>query len=1140
MSGRPDPATDAAPPPITPLRTPGTGKPNQQEIDAAQAAAARGDDRAVHHALQALGAAVRTALGDLPIPLLAVQTHFSLLHGTASPAAWAHALAGFHHDRPAPAADHGGGNFPGDAAAVLLARDAIRQARRGAAAARAAPIAASIALRPSTAPWAVLADRDDLLGLPACLDTWGRGRVGVGATVAMTGGEVVLLAPDEHAYAALCRLLSWRHEEPAGWRAWCDDRAAGLPLVGVVALVRDARDGARLARVGAEPWWRSGLRPEQRDAPFPIACAPLLPHLGGDRAAAPVLAAMRTRGTVAEEPGGDALVDLVGLPAAYAGWEDQLAAGAALRARCAYAPGAPGPDGQPVFHLPPLPTEFGDGDGDADAALRRLAEDGLARRYDAGARAAARERLERELAVIAGKRFAGYILTVWSIARGRRTCGRGSAASSIVCYCLGITNVDPIAYHLLFERFLAPERVDPPDIDVDFAWDERDEVLADTFRRFDPAHTAMVATHLHLHEDGALREAARAFGLADTAIGAIQARRADLARYGMLRDGDATPPPGPWPRVLAAARTLVGAPRHLGVHCGGVVITRTPIRELVPVHRAAKMIDDRPAAYAVPAIAWEKDGAEALGLIKIDLLGNRSLAVIRDCLDDLRADGVDARGIETAVGDGPTQELMRTGATMGCFYIESPAMRQLQAKVGSADFDRLVVHSSIIRPAGNGFIRTYIQRWHRWQESGGRISDEERRQWWPHEALARLLSESFGVLSYQEDVMLVAQEMAGFGSAEANQLRKALGRSDTAIRLRPLAGRFDAGCRANGVSREVIDHVWGMISSFAGYSFCKAHSASYAMVSFQCAWLKAHHPACFLARVIANEGGYYAASAYVEEARRLGVAIRAPCVARSRWKTAPEGRGALRLGFHLVKGLSRATAAAIEHERTARPFAGVRDLRQRTGAARDELDALLDAGALDALLPDLGPAQRAWVVGTAIRSPAAPSDPASGRAQLELDLTTPEDGHDPAPPPLPALGRGQVLVRRWAALGVLPEAHPLCLWRITARPPGRCRDVTAAGQGRRVALVARAITRKDVDATYLVDDAGRPLPAPRFEPMAFVTFEDETGLVETTWFPDTYARHGVLLERGEPLRLSGTVEVEFGYPTLRVDWAGRI
>jgi error-prone DNA polymerase len=568
-----------------------------------------------------------------------------------------------------------------------------------------------------------------------------------------------------------------------------------------------------------------------------------------------------------------------------------------------------------------------------------------------------------------------------------------------------------VRYQLLFERFLAPERIDPPDIDIDFPWDERDAVIASAFERYGHEHVAMVSTHQSIRTRGALRDTARALGKSTSETG--RAARAmelrDRYRSDQVIDEE-------WLSIAAGAAALVGMPRHYGLHCGGVVITPEPIRELVPVHPAAKTI----AGQHVPAIAWEKDGAEDLGLVKIDLLGNRSLAVVRDATRDLRRDGITiSEMLWHPEDDILTQRLVRDGNTIGCFYIESPATRLLNAKAGRIDFDRLVVHSSIIRPAAASWITTYLERLHQVYATG--MHDDS---WYPHPALRELLSEAYGVLCYQEDVMLVAQRLAGFGSREQNTLRKALGRSDTPQRLAALEHAFAAGCAANAVTPAVRDHVWSMITSFAGYSFCKAHSASYVMVSFQCAYLKAHHPAHFFAAVIDNDGGFYSHSAYVEEARRCGVSIHPPCVLTGDWHTRAEGPAALRLGLGMIHGLSRACGERILGERDLFRFIGVADLAQRCGPSRRELRMLLWSNALSALMPDRSPVQQRWITALAAQLPRHHHDEPGQRS---LDFA-PDHAPDPEPPSdLTPLAQRDCDRRCYAALG-----------RSTNRSAARC------------------------------------------------------------------------------------------------------
>jgi error-prone DNA polymerase len=1009
-------------------------------------------------------------LQQASLPALGIRTHFSPLEGANSPAAWAAALAA-----------------------------AGAQGRT------------------------LLADRDSLAGLPAAVAAWGRERIAVGATIRWATGEsagdehdVVLLAPTADAYAHLCRLLSWQAEEPRAWAGWIEGLRERQPdLAGLVALVQHPAPVPHLRAAGAEVWWRSGLEPAPGPADLPAAALPILTHVGpADRAGDAVRQAVARR-EGRTTAGGASLADLAGMPAAYRQRETLLDAGRRLLARCTHVPGG-------AWHMPPSHHP------DADGELRRRAEAGMRRRYGRES-AEVRARLEHELQVIAAKGFSGYLLTVADLAAGRRTCGRGSGASSLVVYCLGVTNVDPIRYHLLFERFLNPARTDPPDLDVDFPWDERDAVLAAAIASYGREHVAMVANHNHLRRWSALRVVARAYGRCDRETTAVRQQVRAHERYGLpLRLAE------PWPGILAQAAHLVGIPHHAGLHCGGVVITPRPLRDLVPVHPAAKHIELEaepgdeapPPRIPIPAIAWEKDGAEAMGLVKIDLLGNRSLAVVRDCVADLAEDGITIDELRWRPAEDPlTRRIVAAGDTLGCFYIESPAMRQLQAKAGSGDFDRLVVHSSIIRPAANRWIEAYLDRlWHH------RATGQHLPEWYPHPALRGLLSDSFGILSYQEDVMLAAITVAGFDDRQANALRKALGLWDTQERLTRFADEFRRGAEARGAGAEAIATVWGMIASFAGYSFCKAHSASYAMISFQCAYLKAHHPAHFLARVVANEGGFYAPGAYLEEARRRGVRILGPCVAASAWATVREGADAIRVGLHLMPGLSADSGGRIVAERGRKPFAGIADLRRRAGLGAGVLDSLARAGALDALCPGLNRDQVLWVATSVGLEPAVRGYEDDDGVQR---LFPREPCRDPVPPPLAQRPPRALAWEVFRVLGFLPAGHPIHFCD-RSRDRLRCCDLTPARAKARLGLVAWPITRKQVEAHPKAKPGATAGPA---EPMAFVTLEDETGLLETVWFPQAYRTYGPLLEQERPLRLHGTVEVHHGAVALTVQTA---
>jgi DNA polymerase-3 subunit alpha/error-prone DNA polymerase len=1026
-----------------------------------------------------------TVLASRDVPALAIRTYFSPLEGAHAPDAWGTALT----------------------AALGTAQGRC-----------------------------LLADRDSLAGLPAAIAAWGREHIAVGVTVrwetpampAGADGDILLLAPSSTAYARLCRLLSWQAETPAAWAAWQTCAATGCgysrgrhrdhpDLDGVIALVRHAGPVPLLREAGAELWWRDDLEPAAEiPAGLPRAALPVLTHLrASDRVGDAVRQAVARRAGRTIATGG-ALTDLAAVPAAYRHQEILLDTGRELLARCTYVPGG-------SWHMPPSHH------ADADGELRQRAEAGMRRRY-ARETPEIRARLEHELAVIATKGFSGYLLTVADLTAGRRTCGRGSGASSLVVYCLGITNVDPIRYRLLFERFLNPARTDPPDLDVDIPWDERDAVLAAAIASYGHDHVAMVANHNHLRRWSALRVVARAYGRSDSETTAIRQQVQGHERYGLpLRLAE------PWPGILAQAQHLVGIPFHAGLHCGGVVITPQPLRDLVPIHPAAKHIalavdaaDAAPPSHIpIPAIAWEKDGAEAMGLVKIDLLGNRSLAVVRDAVADLAEDGITIDEHRWRPADDPlTRQLVASGDTLGCFYIESPAMRQLQAKAASGEFDRLVIHSSIIRPAANRWINEYLNRLEHHRTTG-----EQKPAWYPHPALRGLLSESYGILSYQEDVMLAAIEIAGFDDRQANALRKALGLWDTQARLTRFADEFRRGAEARGATPEAIATVWGMISSFAGYSFCKAHSASYAMVSFQCAYLKAHHPAHFLARVIANEGGFYQPAAYLEEARRHGIRLLGPCVVTSSWQTRRAAADAIRVGLHLVPGLSADTGRRLVVERERSPFTGIADLRRRVGLGASQLDILARAGALDALCPECHRDQVTWIATSVGLDPLMRSEEDDDGVVLRIFPREPRC--DPRPPSLPARSLRAIAWEVFQTLGFLPAGHPIhfCDRRGDRL---RCRDLTPALARSRVRVVAWPITRKQVEA-HPKPKAGAAAGPP--EPMAFVTVEDETALLETVWFPQAYQTYGPLLDRNLPLRLHGILEVSHGVVALTVQTA---
>jgi error-prone DNA polymerase len=768
------------------------------------------------------------------------------------------------------------------------------------------------------------------------------------------------------------------------------------------------------------------------------------------------------------------------------------------------------------------------------ARLREEAYKGAAKRYGE-ITPAIRERLEYELDMIRRMNFASIFLVVQDIVKqSPRTCGRGSAAASIVSYCLEITHVDPLRHNLYFERFLNPGRKDPPDIDVDFAWDERDAVLDYVFRKYGPDHTAMISNHVTFQPRAAIHEAAKVYGLPEAEITAVTKKMSgywddgveDVRHNPALRYHDFDPP---WPEILGLASRLHDIPRHLSVHCGGVIITPGPVWDHVPVQRAVKPVN---------VIHWEKDQAEDAGLVKIDLLGNRSLGVIRDALMMIEANC--GPRIEFAkwnpIDDPATQELIARGDTMGVFYIESPATRLLEKKARVGDFEHAVLHSSIIRPAANPYIHLYLERL-------------KGKPYEPlHPLLEDILGETYGIMVYQEDVSKVAMALAGFDSLEANELRKILSKKHKQKRLMDLQRKFVQGALDRGVSKDAIRAIWEMILSFAGYSFCKPHSASFALVSFKSAWLRAHYPAEFMAAVISNQGGYYSTFAYISESRRIGLAILPPDINDSRVRWWGKDRQT-RVGFMQIKGL---TAKAMERILVERdrggPYTGFDDFLLRAALDPSDIKALIKAGAFDALegrekrtgmlwmmtLMENGMMEK-WKNGKikcttetqrTQRNINQKGWHASGALSSDEACHTTISLFNTRPsglPSMPPYDERTLLRQEQESFGFLISRHPLELYadRLKGLNLVSSRDLDKH-IGKRVQVVGWLLTGKIVSTK-------------KKELMEFLTFEDLDGLIETVFFPKVYDRYCHMLTRTRPYLLRGKVEEDHGAVTLTVE-----
>ena len=719
-----------------------------------------------------------------------------------------------------------------------------------------------------------------------------------------------------------------------------------------------------------------------------------------------------------------------------------------------------------------------------------------------------RDRIEYELRIIRQKRYADYFLVVDEIVRwAPRTCGRGSVAASIVSYCLGITHVDPIRHHLFFERFLNPGRHDPPDIDIDFPWDERDGILDKVFQEYGHRSAAMVANQNTLATRASIREVAKVFGMPPEEIRRglpLIFRQAELMGAephvpletwtSRLCESLGLRPP--WQTIIQHAVRLEDRFRNLGLHCGGVVLVPDEIRRYVPVEISAK---------GYPVIQWDKDQTEDGGLVKIDLLGNRSLAVIRDALAAIARNT--GRQIDYTtwdpLSDAATQALICKGDTLGCFYIESPATRLLLRKLwagmpgdrlAKADvFEYLVIVSSLVRPAAITFVEEFVRRAH-------------GKKYRPlHPDLDELLAETHGIMTYQEDVTKVAMKIAGFSIEDADQLRKVLSKKHKAKRLREYQQQFYEGARSREVSPPVITTIWHMIMSFAGYSFCKPHSASYAQVSFKSAYLRAHHPAEFMAAVISNQGGFYSTHAYVSEARRMGLTILPPDINDSAWSYTGKSK-AIRVGLMQLKGLQNELAERIVKDREeGGPFRSFQDFLERIRPAPSQARVLIKAGCFDSLAGELTRPALLWRL-------------------LAWNQESPRS-YMPVPP---EYSRRRQIQHELEIFGFPVSCHPLeLLETVTSRIPHVLAKDVERHVGRTVTLIGWLITEKMVHTKH-------------DEPMEFVAFEDRTALFDATLFPDTYRRYCHMLESHQGYVMTGLVEKSFSTCTVTIKTLARL
>lgn len=751
-----------------------------------------------------------------------------------------------------------------------------------------------------------------------------------------------------------------------------------------------------------------------------------------------------------------------------------------------------------------------------DTYLRKVADDGLFDNY------AGRPEYDRakaiqdmELDVIQKLGYSSYFLMVMQVRdwandrlktryRHPKDCTilRGSAANSITFYNIGASDLDPIQYDLYFQRFLNEDRASPPDADLDFGWDERDEVLQHVVDRWGRERVALTCTTNHFRGRAAFRETAKVIGYTEEEISEIQKSLKTKTRR--VHDDELE-------RIMTIASQIKGKPRFLGQHPGGLLITNDPICRHVACeysggekNRLITQIDMH-------------NGIDDLGLIKFDLLGNGSLSVLRDTLDQIEEQNEpdpEVWNLEKCYHDERVLDVIRKGRTKGIFYIESPAQTRLNKKSQVESFEELTITSSLVRPAGASYTATFIDR-HRKMKAG--IVDWD----YLHPSLEPILNESHDVCAFQEDVTKICHQVAGLSFKKADKIRKMMnsmheGEQGEEV-IRRTAEEFMQGCMDHsGLTREQAVELWSRVGSFTGFSFCKSHSASYAQLSFQCTYLKAYYPAQFIASVISNEHGFYTKEVYLNEARRWGISILPMNINASRDKY--WGKHAwIRPGLMHVRNLTQKSLDNLLHERRENgDFRNLVDFVERVDIGRKEIEKLVLVGAFDGY--GLTQPEMLYQL-DGIYGKLRPSEPSlfSTAAAGESALMNEHPGLDDYTLAERCLNELYLLgfMLSGNILEIL-DMHPASRNAVQANRIPEYKD-------QRVKVFGWPVTRR----VHHVEHSGQP--------MLFITLEDKTEVVDVILWPDVYDRFADVMAEPGPFEMWGVVSEEWGTYTVEAD-----
>ncbi|GAA0524031.1 error-prone DNA polymerase DnaE2 [Saccharopolyspora spinosporotrichia] len=727
--------------------------------------------------------------------------------------------------------------------------------------------------------------------------------------------------------------------------------------------------------------------------------------------------------------------------------------------------------------------------------LRELTYRGALRRYGLPQdNPAAYAQIEHELAVIEKLDFPGYFLVVHDIVSfcgemGILCQGRGSAANSAVCFALRITNADPVRYDLLFERFLAPERDGPPDIDLDIESDRREEAIQYVYRKYGRTHAAQVANVISYRPKSAVRDVARALGYSP---GQQDAWSKQIEHWGPLPDDGEVPD-----QVRELAGELMGYPRHLGIHSGGMVICHQPVSEVCPVEWA------RMPGRTV--LQWDKDDCASVGLVKFDLLGLGMLSALHYAIDLAR----EHHGIEVDLGeldlaDDEVYAMLRRADAVGVFQVESRAQLATLPRLKPRKFYDLVVEVALIRPGPiqGGSVHPYIRR-----RNGEEDWDYE------HPLMAAALEKTLGVPLFQEQLMQLAVDIAGFSAGEADELRRAMGSKRSEERMARLRGRLFEGMAVNGITGELAERIYQQLLAFANFGFPESHALSFAVLVFASSWFKRYYPAVFCAALLkAQPMGFYSPQSLVADARRHGVRVHGPDVNASRGQAdlepdaESEGGQAVRLGLASVRTLGDSVAEQLVAERTENgPYTGMADLSRRMSLNAAQMEALATAGAFGCF--GLSRREALWNAAAA----------AGDRPDRLPGTTVSADA-----PPLPGMDGVELAAADVWATGISPDSYPLQFLRSRLGEMGAlsAADLSEVDNGERV-LVGGAVTHRQRPAT-----AGG---------VTFLNLEDETGMINVVCTPGLWARYRKIARTSAALLVRGTIECAEGVINLRAD-----